>query len=378
MYQIALMWWILSTAGGGGREVGAFLICGALPSILLVKRIGRLIERRHGRDVLLRCYLSAFVVIGVIASALFGSFLTLHMVYAAGFLTSLLQAFIDPTLNKMLPEIVEKADLEAAIAFQSSTQSLSNFGGAVLGAVLIGALGFPGLALLNSLCYLASAVCVSAVLYERNVKTYKPDGGGPSETAGWRLLDDKPVLRRILVSFGLINFFVTPTLIVLPFYTKNSLSAGANTLGMLEASLWIGLLAGTISAKHVNLRRGTVKLGALCVFVLGVCFMLPGLFINRYFYMLMLFTGCFALGINNVKFIALFHEAILPAKKGRFFALLQATVSFTFPVAYFLFGMLADLFSPPRICLIQGFGAALLAVYLYKLADPLKIEMEAA
>ena len=378
MYQIALMWWILSSAGGGGREVGLFLVTGALPSILFVKRIGRLIDRSDSRKILIKCYLSAFLTIGIVAAALFGSFLRLYMVYIAGFFVALIQAFIDPTLNKMLPEIVAKGDLESAITFQASTQSLSNFGGAVLGAVLIGFLGFSGLALLNSVCYLVSAGFISLILRELKEKTSEPRIAGAVAVgrSGWRVLDDKPVLRKILVSFGLINFFVTPTLVVLPLYTKNTLFAGANTLGLLEASLWMGLLSGTLSSKWINSSKGPVKMGALCIFTLGACFFMPGLIINRYFYMLMLFIGCFALGVNNVKFIALFHATVLPEKKGRFFALLQALISFTFPIAYFLFGLLADLLSPPAVCLIQGLGAACLALFLFQLAGPLKKEME--
>ena len=61
MYQIALAWWIV-TPGGGGKEVGLFMVAGALPALAFVKLIGRVVDRHQSRSVLITCDLCAFVV----------------------------------------------------------------------------------------------------------------------------------------------------------------------------------------------------------------------------------------------------------------------------------------------------------------------------
>jgi len=169
MYQIAILWWLLGAAGeaAAGRTVGIFLVLSALPSILFVGPIGRRIDRSSSRRVLVTADGCAAVVIGLVTAALYRGALTTAAAYAAGFAVALAQAFIDPTLNKAVPELVDPDDIEAGVAFQTSTQSLANFGGAVAGAMLVDVLGIPGVALVNASSYVVSATCASRRSRER-------------------------------------------------------------------------------------------------------------------------------------------------------------------------------------------------------------------
>ena len=59
---------------------------------------------------------------------------------------------------------------------------------------------------------------------------------------------------------------------------------------------------------------------------------------------------------------------VAPEIKGRFFALMQALIGFTFPIAYFAFGALTDYIPPPKVCLLQGAGVVVLSLYFLRLA----------
>jgi len=368
MYQIAIVWWILGMVkDGGGVALGLFLVMGALPSILLVKQIGTTVDRHRSKPILVICDLVLFVVVALVGVAMQQSALTLVMVYGAGLIVALGEAYYNPTLNKALPELVPGEDVEEAVAFQSSTQYLASFGGAVAGALLIGKLGIVMVVFLNALSYLLSAG-VNALIHFRHARPPVPEEEQEAQGSGWTILKDLPVLKKVLIGFGLINFFATPTLVILPIYTKNALNADATVLGALEAALWIGLLLGTFASGWFNFVKSTIRLGAICLFTLGAGLFLPGLVINTHFYILMLVLAGFALGVNNVKFVSLFQVVVDPAIKGRFFALMGALVSFTFPIAYLLFGILADYFTAPRVCIIQGLGVMAMALYFGGLA----------
>jgi MFS family permease len=368
MYQIAIVWWILGMIKGeGGAALGLFLVVGALPSILLVKYIGTMVDRHKSKSILVLVDIFSFVVVGIVGWAIQKSLLTLPMVYFAGLLVALGEGFYNPTLNKAVPELVPEKDVEEAVAFQTSTQYLASFGGAVAGALLIGKLGIPMVVFLNALSYLLSAG-VNYFIAFRYAAPPVPAEEVEAQGSGWALLRDLPVLKKILLGFGLVNFFATPTLVILPIYTKATLGADASVLGALEAALWIGLLAGTFSSGWFAFVKSTIKLGAFCLFALGFCLFAPGLFINILFYIAMLFVAGFFLGINNVKFVSLFQCVVEPSIKGRFFALMNALISFTFPIAYLLFGILADMLTAPRVCVIQGFGVMAIALYFGGLA----------
>lgn len=367
MYQMAIIWWILGNAqSGAGKLVGSFMVMTALPGVLLVRRIGSVVDRISSQKILVRCDVLAAGIVGAVARGLHADALNVPIVFFAGFLAATLQAFLDPTLNKAVGDVVDSQDVEQAVGLLASTQSAANFSGAVLGAVLIEKLGVGGTAGLAALGYLIAAGC-STIARFRFVRAAtvieKSD-----QLTGWEVVRDIPLLKQILIGFGLVNFFATPTLVVLPVYVKNTLQGSANLLGKLEACLWVGLILGTVIAKGIE-SKNQIRLGAICLGVFGIALAAPGAVVGETFYSCALFLAGLALGVNNVKFISLFQNIIPQERKGRFFALMQAVIGFTFPVAYFLFGAATDVFSPPKVCLIQGMGVLLIAGYFLWLSQ---------
>ena len=368
MYQIALAWWIVS-AGGGGKEVGLFMVAGALPGLALVKLIGGVVDRHQSRSVLIACDLAAFAVATAVALLFAGQRLGFLGACLAGFLLASAQSFFDPALNKAVAEAAAREDLEAAVAFQSSTQSLASFGGAVAGALLIDRIGILGVIVVNAASYLVSAG-LNAGLSLRPAPpaaAAAPDGSW----SAWAALQETPWLKKVLLGFGCVNFFLTPILVVLPLYVKLTLGGSATMLGCLEAAVWLGILGGTFGSRWFPARGGTpgvLRLGAACMLSLGLCLLLPGLWVQGALFSAALFGAGFSLGVNNVKFVTLFQERVRPELKGRFFALMQALLSFTFPAAFFLFGLLAEILTPPAVCVIQALGVLALSGYFWRLS----------
>lgn len=369
MYQISLAWWIL-TQGGGGRQVGLFMMAGALPALLLVKVIGKTVDRLPSRPLLVTCDLLSFGVVSAAAWGLRQGRMTPGWLYAAGFIVAASQAFFDPALNKALGQAASAEDMEEAVAFQTSTQSLASFAGAAAGAVLIAKVGVAGVVALNALSFLASAACNALLALERAAAPAAA-AAAAAEEPGADFFARAPRLKKVLLGFGCANFFLTPILVILPLYAKLTLKGGVSLLGALEASLWLGLTAGTFASRWLDFSRDTLKLGAGALAAAGASLFLPGLFVHRVFFAALLFLAGAALGVNNVKFVALFQETVPAEHKGRFFAHMQALLAFTFPAAFLAFGLLADWLSPQKVCLVQGLGVFCLAGYFLKLsAEP--------
>lgn len=373
--QIALLWWIMtSEIQGSGKEVGLFMVLAALPPLLLAGAVGRLVDRRPLQGLLAGSALACALASCVAAALLYGSRLDFWGACAANLLLSALQALADPALNKAAAELVEGPDIEGAVALQASTQSLAYFGGAVAGAGLIDVAGVAGALAVQAGGYLAAAGLYAAIgrwsgLAVAAAKAPTADGAvGKDAVSGWTVLAGMPLMRKVLIAFGVVNFFVTPTLVILPLYAAHTLKAGASVLAVLEAGLWSGLLAGAVASRWVGAAKGTIRLGAACLAAQAVAFLAAGIVVRGWVYFAALAIVGLALGVNNVKFIALFQRSVAPEVKGRFFAILQAVTSFTFPAAFLVFGLLADLLSPPAVCLVQGAGVAVLCVYFLGLA----------
>lgn len=377
MYQIALVWEIVTRwPEGAGKFLGFFMVASALPAILFVKPIGRLIDSRRARSLLVLCDLLCFAVVSGVALAFQRSCLGLPEILISGFTVASLAAVFDPTLNKALAQAVPARDMEEAIAFQSSTQSLASFGGAVAGALLINRLGIAGVIWLNAGSFLVSCLCNTLLSLQERAPAAAP-ASEDSTLSAWELLARLPLIKTVLIGFGLTNFFLTPILLVLPLYVQKTLHGPASLLGRLEAGVWLGLLAGTVAAKWVR-ASDTLGVGAACLAVMGLSLGLPGLIVDQRLFLAALFSAGAALGVNNVKFMALFQENVPAEYKGRFFALMQALLSFSYPAAFLVFGILADWVAPPRVCLIQGLGILALAAYFLQLSQSQSEELEVA
>lgn len=370
MYQIAMLWWLMKREGGSGVHLGLFMVFGALPQILLVKPIGRLIDRTPSRRLLVGCDVLSAAVVFAITGLLYAGQMSVPAAYVAGFLVPLLHAVFNPTLNKAVAEIAPPELIGATVALQSSSQSMASFGGAVLGAMLIEPVGVPAVALFNAGSYVVSALCLWIIPFRYARPPAPPAPAGQPDVSGWAVLDRIPAVKGYLIGFGLANFFSVPTLIVLPVYTVQVLKGSATVLGQLEASLWLGLIGGAFASGWTARIRDPRHIGFLCIATMGLALMMPGFIVHAYFYMAMLAVVGLALGINNVRFVSMFQQVVPAELKGRFFAVLQATIGFSFPLAYLVFGLLTSRIDPTWVCVVQGAGTIAVAVYFLNQPDP--------
>lgn len=382
IYQIAIVWWILTNnPEHGGFALGAFMVAGALPSLIFCNLIGRVVDRMPAKKMLVACDLTSTALLAFIGWSLINGSLTLPVAFLMSFLLATVEGFFNPAVTKCLPSLIEEEALEQAVAYQASTQYLASFGGSVLGAMLIGWLGIPLLITLTALNYFISAMIELTIKFPTPAVAEKHDeeasvrvpaaDDAPQVAADEKGIDWQkfPLLRSLLVGFGLVNFFATPILVVIPLYVQKSLNADARTLGLLEASLWIGILLGTFVAALIKTDGRTIRMGSVSMLIYGICLFVPGLLVNAVAFGAALLLAGMSLGINNVKFITLFQKVVPDEVKGRFFAAMQAIIGFTFPVAYLVFGYLGDLFPPDRVCIIQGIGILGVAAWFYHLSQ---------
>jgi MFS family permease len=373
VYQIALLWWLLTQVPGDVRGLagGAFLVVGALPGLALMSVIGRILDSVPSRRVLLRAELTAGVAVAVLIPFAAHDAVPVWAVYVVGLVVATCQAFVDPCLTKATPELVAEADIERAVGFETATQPVANVAGAALGAALMGTLGFTGVIVLNAATYAVAAGFLAAARFRSTLDEHAAFGEEPVARQSTReFLRSLPGVGPLLACFAAANFFSAPTLLILPLYTREVLHAGSSTLAGLEAALWLGLLLGAFLAARIRVPGRTTRFGAVCIAGFALFLGVPGAAPSTIVYSAALVLAGLCLGVSNVKFVALFQQVVPDGGKGRFFAILTAAMSATFPVAFVLFGILGDAVSPQWLCLAQAAGLALVAATLALRHDP--------
>ncbi|NBH03508.1 MFS transporter [Amycolatopsis sp. SID8362] len=372
IYQIGLLWWLLGEVSPDLRGIaaGAFLVLVAVPALLLVRVIGRVLDTVPSRTVMLRAEIVAGFAVAVVAGLAWIGHVPVWPVYVVGLVVATCQAFFDPCLTKATPELVAEPDVERAIGFESSTQSVANFAGAAFGALLLATVGFPGAVAINAASYAISALCLAAAKF-RSSPAPKKSADAENRPEGLRqFLRALPGVWPLLACFAVANCFSAPTLLVLPLYTQVVLHGSAETLALMESGLWLGLLLGAVCAAYIKVPGRTTRFAAACIAGFGGCLCLPGLVPVEVVCLTALVLAGLCLGVANVKFVALFQRVVPDGRKGRFFAILQASICAGFPLAFLAFGALGDAVSPQTLWLIQGVGLAAVGLALVTMRDP--------
>ncbi|MFD6225787.1 MFS transporter [Streptomyces sp. NPDC060232] len=361
MFQVGVSWWIVAYAVRDARGLasGLFMAACTLPAVVLAPVVAGAVGRFAHRSVLRSAAGLAAATAGVLAVWAQGGGPPLAGVYAAALALATCQAFFDPCLTTSVPELVDDADIETATGFELSTQSLAGLGGALLGALTVDRAGVAGLAAGCAAAYAGAAVLVASARFRATgtAQTGRADPAAsapPAQRPLRRILGDLPYVRRILVCFTAANLFTAAVFVVIPLYTRSVLGGGGGTVALLEASLGGGALVGAFTGTRVP-GRPTVA-GACCLGLMALALALPGLFSH-----LPVVAGCLAVagwcaGAVSVRFVALFQRLVPTADKPGFFAVMQAVLGASLPVASLVFGSAGDFLSPQTLCLVQGAG----------------------
>ncbi|MBT2385709.1 MFS transporter, partial [Streptomyces sp. ISL-11] len=357
MFQVGVSWWLVAYAvsGGNGLASGLFMAVSTLPAVALAPLVARAIARFAHRSLLRGAAGGAAVVASALAVWAYASDLPLATAYAATLALAACQAFFDPCLTTSVPELVDDEDIEAATGFELSTQSLASLGGALLGALIVDRAGIAGLAVGCAAAYVTAAALLATVRFRDPASGTGDDAGTEPERRTLRqVLAGLPFVRKILISFTAANLFTTAVFVVIPLYTKSVLHAGGGTVALLEASLGAGTLIGSFSGARVPGRPTVV--GSLCLATMALALGVPGIVAQR-----PVFAGClvvagWCVGVIGVRFVALFQRLVPATDKPAFFAVMQAVLGATFPVASLLFGLLGDHLPVRTLCLIQAAG----------------------
>lgn len=210
-----------------------------VPMLLLLLPAGDLIDR-FDRKLILSI---SWVVAGLSSGALFwlslSAELNVSLVYWVLVLFGCARAFIGPALPSILPQVVDRDDLAAAIAANNMLVRGAMITGPLLGGFLYALGGGP-------LTYAVCAACFGlAVLMFRWVPVrpveFKVLQGTAFErfTAGIQFIRSRPIVLGS-ISLDLFAVMLGGVVALLPIYAQDILQVGPTGLGALRSAMAMG------------------------------------------------------------------------------------------------------------------------------------------
>lgn len=278
MLSVAVGWQVYEITGQA-LALGFSGLALFLPGFLLALPGGHLADRRDRRRILIVCHFGVSLSAATLALVSHTGAKSLLPIYAVLVVLGSIRAFSGAAGQALMPNLVDKVQLERAVAFGSSCWQLAMIAGPSLGGVLYAATGKASVvyAVCSVMAFLALA-SVIAIGHDPTMARPRPTGRATwgELLAGIRYVwSDKPILGAI--SLDLFAVLLGGAVALLPIFARDLLHIGPWGLGLLRSAPAIGAASTALSLAWFPLRRRAGVTMLACVFLFGLATIAFGL-----------------------------------------------------------------------------------------------------
>ncbi|MDR3674874.1 MAG: MFS transporter [Acidobacteriota bacterium] len=357
--------WLMTQLAPSPLMVALIQTAGALPVFLLSLVSGALADIVDRRRLLI--FSQAWMLV---AAAGLGILTVFHLTSPLillnfTFLLGLGNALTGPAWNAIVPELVPRAEVGAAVSINSVGYNVARAAGPALGGLVVAAVGSGAVFLLNA----ASFLGVIVVFYRWHRKPRK--SVMPTERvvgamrAGWRYVAHAPAIRSTLFRLSLFMLGASAFWGLVPLFARQHLGRGAAGYGVLLGFFGTGaVMSGSIlprmqrwlGIKRLLISTTLLTAGALVLMALW-----------RHFPVAC--AAAFAAGVAWTAAFSTFNTSVqlntAAWVRGRVMAFYQLTYFAALGVGSALWGTVAEHVGIPRSLLV---AAVALAVGLFAVA----------
>jgi MFS family permease len=370
MLSVAVGWQVYENTGKA-LALGLSGLALFLPGFLLALPGGHLADRYDRRRILLLCHLG--VTTGATTLALYSHSGAKNLVPIYGVLVALgaIRAFSGPAGQAMMPNLVDKRQLERAVAFGSSCWQLAMIAGPSLGGVIYAATGKASIVygICAAMAFVAflSVLAIGGPTSERaamaaeNAAPRRDPASWGTLLAGIRYVwSDKPILASI--SLDLFAVLLGGAVALLPIFARDLLHIGPWGLGIMRSAPAIGAASTALMLAWFPLRRraGLTMLGGVLVF--GIATIIFGL--SRHFVPSLIVLGI--LGAADM-FSVVVRSTLVQLRtpdemRGRVSAVNMVFIGASNELGEFESGVTAAWLGPELAVLVGGIGTCLVVL----------------
>ncbi|TWS94071.1 MFS transporter [Streptococcus sp. sy018] len=358
------------------------VLIGSVVSLLGTPVIGLMVDRYPKKPLLLMAQLISMLILAMCF------FFSMNQVTPNFFIVILIVVLLN-----LMDSLVSTTILASAVHLVELEEELGQFNGLIqsvdsasslLGPVVAGAI-YPLISLdmviglellleglgLISLCFLSFSNRPFQQLDDDMV-----DGNAKEEQtlkAALSYLFDQKVLLILLFGMLVMNFLLSALVIGFPIIVTTYFSENSLAVGILEASVSIGMLLASsvfayrsINPDKISLIIKSWLVSGFCLFaiVFGVTIFKHNLFFLLIFLVVINLMIGLALTAGRIPILTLFQKQIAPSKQGRIFAILDVLVQVSVPVGTLIFGLLFEYFPILTVFFVSGFLMLVFVAYL--------------
>ena len=369
--------WLVYRLTGSALLLGTVSFAGQIPTFLLAPFAGVLVDRMDRRKTLIATQVGSMTQALALAFLTLSHRITIRELLWLGMFQGVVNAFDMPVRQSFMVQMVDdRADLQNAIAINSSMVNAARLVGPSIAGVIIAALNEGWCFLIDGISYIAviGSLLLMRVTAPRAARAAV--GMAAQLREGWVYVAGFRPVRSILLLFAMVSLMGWPYMVLMPIFAGQVLHGGAHTLGFLMGAAGLGSL---VSALGLVLRRsvlGLLKMLPIAAAVFGLGLVLFGL--SRVLWvsmLLMLVVGwgmMQGLTVSNTLIQTLAPEE----KRGRVMSYYTMAFVGMAPFGSLLAGSLAHVWGAPQTVEMTGAVLCVAAVWFWRGMGAVREEMQ--
>jgi MFS family permease len=244
--------WLMASLTTSPALIGLLETALTLPLFILSLPAGALADILDKRRILIatQTWMTLFAAAMGIITLLGG--MSPALLLTLTFVLSIGSAVNGPPWQAILPEIIERKDLPAAVALGSVGFNLARAIGPALGGAIIVALGPGATFLFNALSFLGVIIVLYRWKREHHASVLPAERMMSAMRAGIRYARHAPMLQAVLVRTLAFILFGSAMWALLPFIAKHELQTDSLGYGILIACFGIGAVLGAAVLTRVQ------------------------------------------------------------------------------------------------------------------------------
>ena len=315
--------WLAWEMTGSVFWVGMVAFCDLAPAVVFSPIAGAIADRMDR----VKLTMISQTVIGLqacaVAGLLIAGLLSIEVLLMLEVVTGIAASFAQPARQSLMPGLVPRADLPAAVACNSLCFNVARFIGPAIAGPVVALYGVAPAVLINAAAYFIATATMPFIRVDAAARRgHAPTASILGEAmAGFRYAGNHPGIGPLLLFAAVTSVMMRGVQEVLPPFVDQVFGQGANGLAMLTACIGIGALISGIWVASRGRVAGTTRLAVYAVAAQALATLA---FIATGFFPLGLLAGAFmgaAGSVNGISIQTLVQNAADPAMRGRVLAL---------------------------------------------------------
>ena len=245
--QVMTQGWVMATLTTSAFMLGLVNLCAGLPMLALTMVGGAAADRFDKRKILL---ITQYIQIGIAISIgllIWRGKIAIWQVFVFAAIQGVSNSFEMPTLSALVPELVKREEIQAAISLDRSVFHGSRVVGPAVGGVLVSAWGLASAFFANAISFVALIIAILSLPPRRRGTVEEEEKRTTGMKEGFRFVAKDPPSRAMIILIATQSFCIFPIItVMMPLYVRMVLRLGPDKLGFLMGASAIGALVGSI------------------------------------------------------------------------------------------------------------------------------------